>query len=324
MPSSIVNIDEDSDLDDEDRAILAEIAKKGYYHGRPKNQAGPPPAKIEAAPPQSCASSNRADFDDFQKKWDRFDDDTYLKTVERDTLKASSKAPATASAATPKKLSIAPQPKLAFVAEFKILLVGDGGVGKSMFLKSHLTGEFDNAWTRGVEEQVHQLRFHTNCGDIALNVWECCTRNSSQRERFYMSGHGAIVMFDVTKRSSFRSVPTWQKQIKTFLGTVPTVLLGNKVDAAVRQVTPQQIQSHARQRIQYYDVSVRDKYNFELPFLWLVRRLTNQPRLQFVGPFARHPCQPSRGFPTDSAVRGEHAKQLRQAMQAMVRDDSSA
>jgi len=311
---TVVRLDED-DLDDEDRAILAEVSKKGYYHGRPKNQAGPPPAKIEAAAPQkieagSASISSRSAFDDFQRKWDRFDDDSYLKKLERETLKTSSSS--SSGAVKPE------QPlKLPLVAEFKVLLVGDAGVGKSALIKSHLTGEFERKWIRVSNEEVHQLRFHTNCGDVALNVWIAAGGSPcGQRERFYTQGHAAIAMFDVTSRASFRSIPNWQREVKKVLGTIPTVVLGNKVDFASRQVTAKQIHSYTRQSLQYYDVSVRDKHNFERPFLWLLRMLTNQAQMEFVGPVAKQPLAAQLG------CTEIHKRQLQEALHVTVESET--
>jgi GTP-binding nuclear protein Ran len=74
---------------------------------------------------------------------------------------------------------------------FKLLLVGDGGVGKTTFVKRHLTGEYEKKYIRiqvsplvadypatvGVE--VHPLVFHTNRGPIVFDVWD-----TAGQERF--------------------------------------------------------------------------------------------------------------------------------------------
>lgn len=77
---------EDDDLDDEDRAILAEVAKKGYYHGRPKSEAIAPPVRIDTTPQpiglDTAHKSTRTEFDNYQKRWDKFDDDGFLKELE--------------------------------------------------------------------------------------------------------------------------------------------------------------------------------------------------------------------------------------------------
>ena len=70
---------------------------------------------------------------------------------------------------------------------------------------------------------------------------------------------------------------------------VPTVLCGNKVDVADRQVMPKMITYHRKKvdsdgnpYIQYYDISAKSNYNFEKPFLHLARKLTGDADLQFV------------------------------------------
>ena len=55
---------------------------------------------------------------------------------------------------------------------FKLVLIGDGGVGKSTFLNRHLTGQFENKYvpTRGVDVQIYNL--YTSRGLIVLNIWD--------------------------------------------------------------------------------------------------------------------------------------------------------
>ena len=59
---------------------------------------------------------------------------------------------------------------MAPVAEFKLVMVGDGGVGKTTFVKRHLTGEFEKKYiaTQGVE--VSSIVFYTNHGPIKFNI----------------------------------------------------------------------------------------------------------------------------------------------------------
>jgi len=56
--------------------------------------------------------------------------------------------------------------------EFKLILVGDGGVGKTTFVKRHLTGEFEKKYVATLGVEVHPLTFHTNRGALKFNVWD--------------------------------------------------------------------------------------------------------------------------------------------------------
>ena len=60
----------------------------------------------------------------------------------------------------------------AFVPKFKLVLVGDGGVGKTTFVKRHLTGEFEKKYIATVGAAVHPMPFSTNRGKMIFNTWD--------------------------------------------------------------------------------------------------------------------------------------------------------
>jgi len=57
-------------------------------------------------------------------------------------------------------------------AEFKLVLVGDGGVGKTTFIKRHITGEFERKYVATLGVEVRPLDFDTNFGKIRFIVWD--------------------------------------------------------------------------------------------------------------------------------------------------------
>jgi len=170
------------------------------------------------------------------------------------------------------------------IAEFKLVLVGDGGVGKTTFVKRHLTGEFEKKYiaTQGVE--VSSLTFFTNYGPIKFNIWDTAGQEKlgGLREGYYIGADCAIVMFDVTSRITYKNVPKWYKDLTRICENVPMVLVGNKVDAKDRKVKARQITFHRKRNLQYYDVSAKSNYQFEKPFLFLMKRLVNDANLDLV------------------------------------------
>jgi len=167
---------------------------------------------------------------------------------------------------------------------FKLVLVGDGGVGKTTFVKRHLTGEFEKKYVATLGVEVHPLGFTTNRGPITFNVWDTAGQEKfgGLRDGYYIQGQCAIIMFDVTSRITYKNVPTWHKDLVRVCENIPIVLCGNKVDIKDRKVKAKAITFHRKKNLQYYDISAKSNYNFEKPFLWLARKLAGDPNLEFV------------------------------------------
>jgi len=169
-------------------------------------------------------------------------------------------------------------------ATFKLVLVGDGGTGKTTFVKRHLSGEFEKKYIATIGVEVHPLKFDTNFGPIIFNTWDTAGQEKfgGLRDGYYIQGQCAIIMFDVASRITYKNVPNWHKDLVRVCENIPIVLCGNKVDIKERKVKAKTITFHRKKNLQYYDISAKSNYNFEKPFLWLARKLVGNPNLEFV------------------------------------------
>jgi len=133
---------------------------------------------------------------------------------------------------------------------FKLILVGDGGTGKTTFVKRHLTGEFEKKYVATLGVEVHPLTFHTNRGPIRFNVWDTAGQEKfgGLRDGYYIQGQAAIIMFDVTSRMTYKNVPNWHRDLVRVCEGIPIVLCGNKVDIKDRKVKPKQITFHRKKK----------------------------------------------------------------------------
>lgn len=202
--------------------------------------------------------------------------------------------------------------------EWKLVLVGDGGVGKTTLVKRHLTGEFEKKYIPTLGVEVHPLKFTTNCGVICFNVWDTAGQEKmgGLRDGYYIQGECAIIMFDVTSRITYKNVPEWYKDIIRVCETIPIVLVGNKVDVKDRQVKARNIQFHRKRNLQYYDLSARSNFNFEKPFLWLARRLCNNKQLEFREEYVQPPV-----ITIDPSRIQELNREAQEAANAPIDDD---
>ncbi|URD75835.1 GTP-binding nuclear protein [Musa troglodytarum] len=233
---------------------------------------------------------------------------------------------------------------------FKLVLVGDGGtgerimfdpsrsgppctskleffsspivpsdVGKTTFVKRHLTGEFEKKYEPTIGVEVHPLDFFTNCGKIRFYCWDTAGQEKfgGLRDGYYIHGQCAIIMFDVTARLTYKNVPTWHRDLCRVCENIPIVLCGNKVDVKNRQVKAKQVTFHRKKNLQYYEISAKSNYNFEKPFLYLARKLAGDPNLHFVESPALAPPE----VQIDLFAQQQHEAELAAAAAQPLPDD---
>ena len=96
-------------------------------------------------------------------------------------------------------------------------------------------------------------------------------------------------MFDVTTRITYKNIPKWYKDLTRICENIPIVLVGNKVDQKDRKVKARQITFHRKRNLQYFDISAKSNYQYEKPFLWILRNLAGDPNLYLVEALALQP-----------------------------------
>ena len=179
-----------------------------------------------------------------------------------------------------------------YIKKYKLVLCGDGGVGKTTFVKRHLTGEFEKKYIATIGAEVHPMVFYTSRGNICLDVWDTAGQEklAALRDGYYIGADCGIIMFDVCNRITYKNVINWYKQLTRVCEGIPIVLVGNKVDVADRKVKAKQILFPRKYGIQYYDISAKSNYQFEKPFLWLLKKLLGDPNLALKEEVAIKPC----------------------------------
>ncbi|WVY91677.1 hypothetical protein V8G54_037191 [Vigna mungo] len=204
---------------------------------------------------------------------------------------------------------------------FKLVIVGDGGTGKTTFVKRHLTGEFEKKYERKFTHWIFSLtveRFDSTAG-IRLDRRSLVASEMDTSKPFGLNIHGqcAIIMFDVTARLTYKNVPTWHRDLCRVCENIPIVLCGNKVDVKNRQVKAKQVTFHRKKNLQYYEISAKSNYNFEKPFLYLARKLAGDPNLHFVESPALAPPE----VQIDLAAQQQHEAELAAAASQPLPDD---
>ncbi|XP_063722872.1 ras-related protein Rab-11A-like isoform X1 [Symsagittifera roscoffensis] len=124
---------------------------------------------------------------------------------------------------------------------FKIVLVGDSGVGKSNLLARFARNEFnlDSRSTIGVEFATKSVTVDNKI--IKAQIWDTAGQERYRviSSAYYRNSVGAVLVYDITKQESFQQLEKWKKEINDFAPTLcKTILVGNKSDLAHLRSVP--------------------------------------------------------------------------------------
>ena len=133
---------------------------------------------------------------------------------------------------------------------FKVLLIGDAGVGKSSILLRFTDDSFEEqmASTIGVDFRVKTVTLGGKT--VKLTIWDTAgqERFRTLTSSYYRGCHGVILVYDVNERESFTHLQQWLEELELYSTTQHFVklLVGNKIDVKDRQVTVEEAETFAR------------------------------------------------------------------------------
>ncbi|KAL9553869.1 Ras-related protein ric2 [Mucor bainieri] len=155
---------------------------------------------------------------------------------------------------------------------FKLVLIGDSNVGKSNLLSRFTSNEFnlESKSTIGVEFATKNLEIDAHT--VKAQIWD-----TSGQERYraitgayYRGAVGALLVYDITRSSSFQNVEHWLKEIRDHADpNIVIMLVGNKLDLSEssRQVTTEQGGALAEQEgFLFIETSALDATNVDKAF----------------------------------------------------------
>ena len=133
---------------------------------------------------------------------------------------------------------------------YKVCLIGDGGVGKTAYVKRLMNSVFEKKYVATLGVEVHPIRFDTIGGgtkqhkNICFNVWDTAGQEKfgGLRDGYYIQSQACIVMYDRSSAYTFkRVIQKWLRDYIRVCPNTPIIVCGNKCDM------PNETHDHLRQ-----------------------------------------------------------------------------
>ena len=116
----------------------------------------------------------------------------------------------------------------------KIILIGDGGCGKTSLVNQFVHRQFSSIYktTIGVDITPYTVSIKETGEPVRFILWDMSGQSHFEkfRKRFYVGSSGALVLYDLTNARSYLNVPTWVKEAHSNCKDIPIVAVGNKSD----------------------------------------------------------------------------------------------
>ncbi|KAL7081787.1 hypothetical protein ACP275_14G060300 [Erythranthe tilingii] len=164
---------------------------------------------------------------------------------------------------------------------FKIVVIGDSAVGKSNLLSRFARDEFDHnsKATIGVEFQTQVLELDGK--EVKAQVWDTAgqERFRAVTSAYYRGAVGALIVYDITRKTTFDSIKRWLDELNTHCDTaVAKMLVGNKSDLeSIRQVSVEEAKTLAEEEgLFFIETSALDSTNVNKSFEIVVREIYNK------------------------------------------------
>jgi len=173
-----------------------------------------------------------------------------------------------------------------FETTIKVVVVGNGAVGKSSMIQQYCKGIFtrDYKKTIGVDFLEKQIQLEDN--EIRLMLWDTAGQEEfgAITKAYYRGAQACVLVFSTTDRDSFEAVESWKNKVEEEVGAnIPLVLVQNKIDllddAVVRQDEADNLAK--RLKLRFYRTSVKENLNVNEVFKYLAEKHLQNVQKEF-------------------------------------------
>ena len=177
------------------------------------------------------------------------------------------------------KYEILPEDYTNFDLSFKLIVIGDSGVGKSCLTNNAVKNIFDDTYNATVGFEFFTFNVKINDKVIKLQIWDTCGQElyRSLITNFYRNSSLAIMVYAINSKVSFDNIDMWLRELRTHSNPDAKVfLIGNKIDLeAEREVTKEQGEAFSKQNklSTFFESSAKTGVNAQKIFVQAAKTL---------------------------------------------------
>lgn len=167
------------------------------------------------------------------------------------------------------------------MSRYKLVLLGEGRVGKTSILIRYVNGDFSGSQQSTIQASFLEKRLNVESTSVRLAIWD-----TAGQERFhalgpiyYRDSHAALLVYDITDRESFTKVQNWVKELRKIVGNdIVLAIAANKCDLEKKlQVPWEDAEEYAKSvGAELQRTSAKSGIGVEQTFLSITKRLLAQ------------------------------------------------
>ncbi|XP_032238048.1 GTP-binding protein ypt2 isoform X2 [Nematostella vectensis] len=176
-------------------------------------------------------------------------------------------------------------PEKDFEATYKILVLGDSGVGKTCLIFRFAEDIFSDSYISTIGIDCRSRVVDLDGQRIRLQIWDTAgqERFRTLTSAYYRGAMGILLVYDITTEDSFKHISQWLQNIEDNASpNVCKVLLGNKLDAEDERVIDAQRGRSVGEdnNLEFYEASARTGENVQQAFMAVARKIKEQRERQ--------------------------------------------
>ena len=166
---------------------------------------------------------------------------------------------------------------------YKIIIIGDSGVGKSNILGRYLNNEFKQETKSTVGVEFGSKKLKVSGINIKLQIWDTAgqERYRAITSAYYKGSKGCFIVYDITSTQSFDDVEKWYEEIiKITEKGIALILVGNKSDLeSERKVTVEMGQNKAKNlNCPFFETSALNNTHIDTVFQTISEDIYNKSK----------------------------------------------